>query len=193
MISPRQRPLPANTRNSRQTSTPPAGFEPAIPAKRAGAYYHLRAWLHWSQNQHNTTQQPGQTPDKEVKINHHIVHVSGYTEHDATGKLSASWCLLFGPTKLSQQSGQTPAAVSIRFECWINGQNVSGRTCYRCPAFWGPKRQKKYHNRDLKSTTLGWNRRGIKCHNTAMKTLMNCSTNYLFTQKINFVHYISER
>jgi hypothetical protein len=32
MIGPTQRPLPKNTQLSRQTSMPPAGFEPAIAA-----------------------------------------------------------------------------------------------------------------------------------------------------------------
>jgi len=33
VISPSQRPLPDNTQHSRHTSTPPAGFEPTIPAR----------------------------------------------------------------------------------------------------------------------------------------------------------------
>jgi hypothetical protein len=36
----------------------------------------------------DTTQQSGQTPDKEVDINHISVYVSGYTETDTTGMLS---------------------------------------------------------------------------------------------------------
>jgi len=42
------------------------------------------------------TQQPGQTPDKE--INHITIHVNVYTETDPTGMLSANNCRLFGPT-----------------------------------------------------------------------------------------------
>jgi hypothetical protein len=36
----------------------------------------------------DTTQQSGQTPDKEVEIKNNTVYVSGYTETDATGMLS---------------------------------------------------------------------------------------------------------
>ena len=42
---------------------------------------------------------------------------------------------------LSRQSGQTPAAVCIGFECRCNGQNVSNGTCYRYAAIFGPERQ----------------------------------------------------
>jgi hypothetical protein len=78
----------------------------------------------------DTTQQSGQTTDKEVEIKHITVYVSGYTETDPTGMLSP-------PTVWSQknefvssrQSGQIPAAVCIGFECCCNGQNVSDRTC----------------------------------------------------------------
>jgi hypothetical protein len=36
----------------------------------------------------DTTQQPGQTPDKEVEIKNITVYVSGYNETDTTGMLS---------------------------------------------------------------------------------------------------------
>jgi len=36
----------------------------------------------------DTTQQPGQTPDKKVDINHITVYISGYTETDTNGVLS---------------------------------------------------------------------------------------------------------
>jgi hypothetical protein len=36
----------------------------------------------------DTTQQSGQTPDKEVEIKNITVYVSGYTESDRTGMLS---------------------------------------------------------------------------------------------------------
>jgi hypothetical protein len=36
----------------------------------------------------DTTQQSGQTPDKEVEIKNTTVYVSGYTETDTTGMLS---------------------------------------------------------------------------------------------------------
>jgi len=45
----------------------------------------------------DTTQQSGQTPDKEVEIKNITVYVSGYTETDMTGMLSP-------PTVWRQQS-----------------------------------------------------------------------------------------
>jgi hypothetical protein len=59
----------------------------------------------------DTTQQSGQTPDKEADINHITGYVSGYNETDTTGMLSP-------PTVWrqqrefvsSRQSGQIPAA-----------------------------------------------------------------------------------
>jgi hypothetical protein len=36
----------------------------------------------------DTTQQSGQTPDKEVDMNHVTLYVSGYTETDTTGMVS---------------------------------------------------------------------------------------------------------
>jgi len=38
----------------------------------------------------DTTQQSGQTPDKEVEIKNVTVYVSGYTETDTTGMLSST-------------------------------------------------------------------------------------------------------
>jgi hypothetical protein len=73
-----------------------------------------------------TTQQPGQTPDKEVEIKNITVYVSGYTETDPTGVLSPP--TLWRQQSVfvsSRQSGQIPAAVCIGFECCLNGQNVS--------------------------------------------------------------------
>jgi hypothetical protein len=46
----------------------------------------LRLRLHWSQT--DTTQQSGQTPDKEVEIKNITGYVSDYTETDTTGMLS---------------------------------------------------------------------------------------------------------
>jgi hypothetical protein len=68
----------------------------------------------------NTTQQSGQTPDKEVDINHMTAYVSGYTETDTTGMLP----LKKGPTVWRQQNGfcssrqsdQIHAAVCIGLE-----------------------------------------------------------------------------
>jgi hypothetical protein len=46
------------------------------------------------------TQQSGQTPDKEVEINHITVYVSGYTETDPTGMLSPNNGRLSGANKM---------------------------------------------------------------------------------------------
>jgi hypothetical protein len=67
----------------------------------------------------DTTQQSGQTPDKEVEIKNITVYVSGYTE------------MLSPPTVWrqqsqfvsSRQSGQILDAVRIGSECRCNGQN----------------------------------------------------------------------
>jgi len=48
----------------------------------------------------DTTQQSGQTPDKEVDINHITLYVSGYTETDTTGMLSPNNGRLFGANKV---------------------------------------------------------------------------------------------
>jgi len=72
----------------------------------------------------DTTQQSGQTPDKEVEIKSITVYVSGYTETDTTGMLSPSTVWRQQSDFVSsRQSGQILAAVSIGFECRYNGQN----------------------------------------------------------------------
>jgi len=75
----------------------------------------------------DTTQQSGQTPDKEVTINHITVYVSGYTETNTTGMLSPNNGRMSGANKVgfvsSRQSDQMPAAVCIEFECCCNRQN----------------------------------------------------------------------
>ena len=48
----------------------------------------------------DTTQQSGQTPDKEANINHITVYVSGYTETDTTGMLSPNNGRLSGANKV---------------------------------------------------------------------------------------------
>ena len=45
----------------------------------------------------DTTQQSGQTPDKEVEIKNITVHASGYIETDTTGHVISPDCL--APTK----------------------------------------------------------------------------------------------
>jgi hypothetical protein len=47
----------------------------------------------------DTTQQSGQTPDKEAEMSNISVYVSGYTEADPTGMLSPNNCRLSDPTK----------------------------------------------------------------------------------------------
>ena len=72
----------------------------------------------------DTTQQSGQTPDKEVEIKNITVYVSGYTETDTTGMLSAPTVWRKQSEFVSsRQSGQILAAVRIGFECRCNGQN----------------------------------------------------------------------
>ena len=66
----------------------------------------------------DTTRQSGQTPDKEAEIKNITVYVSGYTETDPTGVLSPPTVWLQQSEFVSsRQSGQTPAAVCIGFEC----------------------------------------------------------------------------
>jgi len=80
---------------------PPAGFEPAIPA-RERPQIHALGYGHIGTRNY-TTQQSGQTPDKEVDIQNITVYVSSYTQTDTTGMLSP-------PTIWRQQSEN----VSIR-------------------------------------------------------------------------------
>ena len=47
----------------------------------------------------DTTQQSGQTPDKEAEMDHIAIYVSGYTEADPTGMLFPNKCRLSDPTK----------------------------------------------------------------------------------------------
>jgi len=42
----------------------------------------------YTEARNDTTQQSGQTPDKEVEIKNTTVYVSGYSETDTTGMLS---------------------------------------------------------------------------------------------------------
>jgi hypothetical protein len=64
----------------------------------------------------DTTQQSGQTPDKEVGIKNITVYVSGYTESDRTGMLSPPTVWRQQSEFVSsRQSGQILAAVGIEF------------------------------------------------------------------------------
>jgi len=65
----------------------------------------------------DTTQQSGQPPDEEAEIKNITVYVSGYTDTYTTEMLSptTAWRQQSGLDS-SRQSGQTPAAVCIRFE-----------------------------------------------------------------------------
>jgi len=73
----------------------------------------------------DTTQQSGQTPDKDLEIKNITIYVSGYTETDTTGMLShpTVWRQQ-SESVSSRQSGQILAAVRIGFECRCNGQNA---------------------------------------------------------------------
>jgi hypothetical protein len=64
------------------------GLTSRVPSKQGYGYIAAR---------NDTTQQSGQTSDKEVEIKNITVYVSGYSETDTTGMLSA-------PTVWSQQS-----------------------------------------------------------------------------------------
>ena len=103
----------------------PMGFEPTVPANERPQTYDLR----YIGARNDTTQQSGQTPDKEVEIKNITVYVSGYTETDTTGTLSPPTVWRQQSEFVSsRQSGQIPAAVRVEFECRYSGQNVSNRT-----------------------------------------------------------------
>ena len=71
-----------------------------------------------------TTQQSGQTPDKEVESKNITVYVSGYTETDTTRMLSPPTVWRQQSEFVSsRQSGQILASVRIGFECRCNGEN----------------------------------------------------------------------
>jgi len=90
-----------------------------------------------------TTQQSGQTPDKEVEIKNITVYVSRYTESDPTGMLSPPTVWLQQSELVSsRQSGQIPAAVRMGFECCSNGKTYLIEVVKRYGASLGPKRQK---------------------------------------------------
>jgi hypothetical protein len=64
----------------------PVGFEPTISAGERPQTYTLG--YGYIEARTDTTQQSGQTPDKEVEIKNITGYVSGYTETDTTGMLS---------------------------------------------------------------------------------------------------------
>jgi len=64
----------------------PLGFEPTISAGERLQTYALGYGYIGART--DTTQQSGQTPDKEAEIKNITVCVSGYTETDTTGMLS---------------------------------------------------------------------------------------------------------
>jgi hypothetical protein len=65
-----------------------AEFEPALPTSELPAQTHALGYGYIGART-DTTQQSGQTPDKEVEgKNSTTVYVSGYTETDTTGMLS---------------------------------------------------------------------------------------------------------
>jgi len=91
-------------------SCPQVGFEPTVSAGERPQTYTLGYGYIGART--DTTQQSGQTPDKEVEIKSITVYVSGYTETDTTGMLSPpnDWRQQ-SELVSSRQSGQTPAAV----------------------------------------------------------------------------------
>ena len=101
----------------------PARFEPAIPASERPQDYALGYGYIGARN--DTTQQSGQTPDKEVEIKNIAVYVSGCTDTDKSRMLSPRTVWRQQSDNVSsRQSGQIPAAGRIGFECWCNEQNV---------------------------------------------------------------------
>ena len=77
---------------------PSPGFEPAIPSLECPQTYALGKFYNGART--DTTQESGQSPDKQVKTSHFFVHVSGYTETDPTGVLSPNNWLLSGLKKM---------------------------------------------------------------------------------------------
>ena len=63
------------------------GFNSAFKGLTPPPFVTIRPVLGYSYigARNDTTQQSGQTPDKEVEITNIIVYVSGYTETDTTG------------------------------------------------------------------------------------------------------------
>ena len=114
--------------HKRQTPNVPAGIELTIPA---------RQWLQtyvfgygYTGVRNDTTQQSGQTPDKELDIKNITVYVSDYTETETTGMLSPT--TVWRQQRefvLSRPSGQIPAAVRTGSKCSCDGHNASNRTC----------------------------------------------------------------
>jgi hypothetical protein len=99
-----------------------AKFEATIPAIQRPQTYALGYSYIGART--DTTQQSGQTPDKELEMKNITVYVSGYNETDTTGMLSpATVWRQQSEYVSSQQSGQTLVAERIVFECRWNEQN----------------------------------------------------------------------
>jgi hypothetical protein len=64
---------------------PQVGFEPTIAVGYRPQSYALRYC--YIEARTDTTQQSGQTPDKEIEIKNITVSVNGYTETDTTGTI----------------------------------------------------------------------------------------------------------
>jgi hypothetical protein len=123
-----------NTHN-RQTSMPPVGLEPKISAGQRPQAYALGYGYTGARN--DTTQQLGQTPDKEAEIKNITVYVCGYTETDTTGMLSPPTVWRKKSESVSSRHpGQIPAAVRLGFERRCSGQNgyrlKCGHTFLQC-------------------------------------------------------------
>jgi len=72
---------------------PSVGFEPAISAVKQPQTYS------YSGAKNDTAQHSGQTPGKEVEINHFIAYGSGCIETDPTGVLSPNNSRISDPTE----------------------------------------------------------------------------------------------
>ena len=88
---------------------------------------------------------------RKCKSNTSLFIFSGYTETDPTEMLSPPivWRQQ-SESVSSRQSGQTPAAVRVGFECCCSGQNIYLIELVRNMTPLWDQIDKNYHNRDLK-------------------------------------------
>jgi len=79
----------------------------------------------------DTTQQSGQTPNKEGEIKKHYCLCQRLQPIRLECCLPRLSWLQQSEFVSSRQSGQIPVAVLIAFECWCNGQTLSNRSLDR--------------------------------------------------------------
>jgi hypothetical protein len=113
----------------------------------------VRPWLLEPEpTQHSKPTLSGQTPDKDVKINHFFVHDSGYKEPDPTSELSPTNSWLW-----QKKRGLFRADSLVRYFVRL-ARDSSVSTMDKkylielvrdIPPLWD-QRGKKYHNRDIK-------------------------------------------